>query len=376
MPPAKPAKSSKPSAKSAKPAAKSAKSAKPAAKPAPSTKRAAAKPAKSSVSSAKRSPSAKNIVICCDGTGNEYSADKTNVVRVCEIAAVGDSQIVFYDPGVGTGGWEYDEALGQLKAKNDLATGSGLQKNVEDSYRYLMQTHRPGDAVYLFGFSRGAFTVRSLAGMLHRCGLLRPDLHNLVEHASKIYNRADDNLDAGFKAAFSRPCPVHFIGVWDTVESLVMNAGKKFHDTRLNREVAHAYHAVALDEIRKDFPPCLWDESNRAPGQTVEQVWFAGVHSDIGGWYSERGLSDITLRWMLQAARQHGMRLKPKEFAALQPNPLAPQHDSHKGFWNFRGKHPRQPAPGAKIHRSVRERMQNSDYKPVKPLPDGAVFVD
>ncbi|MGI9251868.1 MAG: DUF2235 domain-containing protein [Pseudohongiellaceae bacterium] len=320
-------------------------------------------------------PSQRNIIICCDGTGNEYGSNKTNVVRVCEIAATDDSQIVFYDPGVGTGGWEYDELSGKLKDMSEQATGGGLQKNVEDAYRFLMQVYEPGDNIYLFGFSRGAFTVRSLAGMLFRCGLLRPDLHNLLEQASKIYNRRGDNLDAAFKDTFSRSCPVHFIGVWDTVESLVLHEGRKFHDTRLNKEVSNAYHAIALDEVRKDFPPCLWDEDNISKGQIMEQVWFAGVHSDVGGWYDERGLSDITLRWMLGNARRCGMKLKQREFAKVRGNALEQQHDSHTGFWNFRGKHKRQVPPQGKIHESVRERMENTSYKPVRELPADVEYV-
>ena len=116
----------------------------------------------------------------------------------------------------------------------DQATGYGLQKNVEDAYRYLMSCHEAGDAVYLFGFRRGAFTVRSLAGMLHACGLLGKDAGNLVECASKVYNMPSNNdVARGFREVFGRPRPVHFIGVWDTVESLALNAGKRFHNTRL-----------------------------------------------------------------------------------------------------------------------------------------------
>ena len=116
----------------------------------------------------------KNIVVCCDGTGNEYGTNNTNVVTTCELAEESERQCRYYDPGVGTGGWVYEEEEGSLRAAMDQATGHGLRKNVEDAYRFLMQVHEAGDRVFLFGFSRGAFTVRSLAGMLHRCGLLRP----------------------------------------------------------------------------------------------------------------------------------------------------------------------------------------------------------
>ena len=111
----------------------------------------------------------KNIIICCDGTGNEYGKDNTNLVLTSEAAIRDDQQIVYYDPGVGTGGWEYNEESGILHSTSDLATGKGLQKNVTDAYIYLMNEFEDGDQVFLFGFSRGAFTARSLGGMLFKC---------------------------------------------------------------------------------------------------------------------------------------------------------------------------------------------------------------
>ena len=314
----------------------------------------------------------KNIIICCDGTGNEYGVNKTNVVRTCEIAENNDSQLVYYDPGVGTGGLEYAESKQDTL---DQATGGGLQKNVEDAYRYLMKVYQPGDHVYLFGFSRGAFTARSLAGMLSHCGLLRFGLDNLVEYASKLYNQDDDSAE-GFKADFCRPCPVHFVGVWDTVESLAGDASDKFHDYRLNPEIKHAYHAVALDEKRKKFPPCMWDETNISEGQTMEQVWFAGVHSDVGGWYEERGLSDIALRWMLKKAEQCGMQLDSQKFAEVKGNPSGKMHKSYTLKWKILGTHKRKVPPGGKVHKSVKERMEKTGYTPVEPLPDDVKWVE
>ncbi len=313
----------------------------------------------------------KNIVICSDGTGNEYGRNNTNVVEIYSVVVKSEKQIGFYDPGVGTGGWEYNEEQGILKAKKDQATGEGLQNNVNDAYRFLMASYEPGDKIYLFGFSRGAFTVRSLAGMLHKCGLLREDNDNLLEFASKIYNtKGNDKIAAGFKATFSRSCPVHFIGVWDTVESLALNAGKKWHNGRLNPEVKHGYHALAIDEKRSDFPPSLWEEKKKASGQTIEQVWFAGVHSDVGGWYDERGLSNIALRWMVDKAAACGMQVDKARAAVYKPNPHDNMHESYSGFWIFRGKHVRKIPEGAMIHASVEERLKKkqNDYEP-KNLP-------
>lgn len=309
----------------------------------------------------------KNIVICCDGTGNEYGRNNTNVVETYMLATKDDRQVVYYDPGVGTGGWEYHEEDGTLRSLSDQATGYGLQKNVEDAYRYLMGSFEPGDRVYLFGFSRGAFTVRALAGMLYKCGLLRADAGNLVEYASKVYNTSgNDTLAQGFRATFGQPCPVHFIGVWDTVESLALNAGKRFHDATLNPEVRYGYHALAIDEKRRDFLSCLWDEDNIRERQAIEQVWFAGVHADVGGGYAERGLSNITLQWMLGKAVRQGLRVDQGRLAEYPPNLHDSLHQSFTGFWKVRGRRTRKIPEAARIHASVFERMANpaNHYQP------------
>ncbi|MGD9000123.1 MAG: DUF2235 domain-containing protein [Granulosicoccaceae bacterium] len=336
----------------------------------------------------------KKIVICCDGTGNEYGKNNTNVVDLYTIAQRNSQQTTYYDPGVGTGGWEYDEEIGKLTARHDQATGAGLQKNVDDAYQFLMEVYQPGDLIYMFGFSRGAFTVRALAGMLHKCGLLYPDNDNLVEYASKLYNtdkkkaaregKDIDKIAAGFKATFSRPCPVQMVGVWDTVSSLVMNAGKRFYNTTLNPDVKFGYHALSIDERRKDFPPCLWDESNLHAGQTIEQVWFAGVHSNVGGWYDERGLSNIALQWMLGKARQQGLEIDGALAAQLRyrPNPHEAGdppgkfHESFSGFWRFRGSRRRKLPDGANIHKTVIERIENAanKYRPAN-LPDSVAEI-
>ena len=320
----------------------------------------------------------KNIVICCDGTGNEYGRNNTNVVETYVLAEKDTGQVAYYDPGVGTGGWEYREERGELRALADQATGYGLQKNVEDAYRYLMGRYEDGDHVYLFGFSRGAFTVRSLAGMLHKCGLLAAGHDNLLEYTSKIYNTVrNEEVAAGFRQAFGRRCPIRFIGVWDSVESLVLNAGKRFHDTALNPEVAFGYHALAIDEKRRDFPPCRWDETHATPDQTIEQVWFAGSHSDVGGWYEERGLANLALHWMLGKAVACGLRIDGHALAGYRPDPHGRLHPSFTGFWKIRGSRTRKVPEGARIHRSVFERIDEprNRYEPGN-LPARQVVVE
>ena len=221
--------------------------------------------------------------------------------------------------------------------------------------------------MYLFGFSRGAFTVRSLAGMLSKSGLLDTKQGNLVEYASKIYNTdQNDDVAAEFRKAFSRSCPIHFIGVWDTVESLMMNAGKRFHDVTLSPKVKHAYHAVSIDEQRKDFLPCLWDESRIVNGQHIEQVWFPGVHCDVGGWYQECGLSNGALQWMLRKAMACKMKVNESKLAQYAPNPHDTLHDSRSGLWKIRGRHVRKIPEGAFIHHSAIKRRdkKNNKYNP------------
>lgn len=326
----------------------------------------------------------KNIVICFDGAGSEYSKNITNVVKMYDLVDKNnvDEQIAFYHPGVATGGWEYDED--EVKAKADNATGNGLQNIVDKAYHYLMHRYNKGDKIYLFGYSRGAFTARSLAGMLQKCGLLRSDLDGMVEYASKMYNTENNKrVASGFKRTFSQPCLVEFIGVWDTVGSLALNAGKKFHDVSLNPDVKYGYHALSLDEVRKFFPPYLW-----SPRNNVEQVWFAGVHSNVGGWYDDTGLSDIALKWMATKAKKHGLSLNMKKFGKIKGNALAAQHDSQSSiFWKYMGSHIRAVPKNSKVHSSVKQRLgvdvqiladdgnrETKVYQPQATMKDGSAF--
>lgn len=311
----------------------------------------------------------KNIVLCCDGTGNEYGANNTNVVDMYTPVVRDADQIAYYDPGVGTFsvlGRSLGKKIGVLLGQ---AFGYGLRENIEDAYNYLMDRYEPGDKIFMFGFSRGAFTVRCLAGMLHKIGLLQKGSVNLVPYASDIYNtRGNDRVAAGFKDTYCQPCGPHFIGVWDTVGSLGWWYGKKFFNDRLNPDVTNAYHAISIDEKRKKFPCSTWDEDHLAPHQNVVQVWFAGVHSDVGGWYEQRGLSDIALVWMLENAQKHGLRLREGWKEQRKPDPLSDLHNSRTGFWRLWRPVTRKIPDGAKIHASVLRRIkENKGYKPSLP---------
>lgn len=309
----------------------------------------------------------RNIIMCFDGTGDEYGRTKTNVMRVCELAIQDERQIIFYAPGVGTGGMDYEE---NANLSLDRWTGAGLDKDLQEGYRFLMDIYQPKDRIYLFGFSRGAFTARCLAGMLYRCGLLHSHLSNLVEYASKIYHKNDRRIHTGFKTIFGRECPVYFIGVWDTVEALSGDEADKFYDYKLNKNIRYAYHAIAIDEKRKKLKPCLWQDQHISSGQIVEQVWFAGVHADVGGGYLETRLSNIALRWILNKAQQCGLRLNNSMFKAMHADPLCEQHESYKQFWRALGIYKRKLPSGAKVHDSVRIRMKHSAYQPEGQFPN------
>lgn len=309
----------------------------------------------------------KNIVMCCDGTGNEYGSNNTNVVKLYEAIVRDANQIAFYDPGVGTFsflGRQLGRRVGRTLGK---AFGAGLQQNIEDAYRYLMARYEPGDKLFLFGFSRGAFTVRALAGMLNRCGLLQKGSRNLVPYASRIYNdRRRHGMAPGFKRTYSHDCCPHFIGVWDTVGSMGWFWGRKFFDSKLNHDVKYGYQAVSIDERRRKFPVSLWSEDAKADDQTIQQVWFAGCHSDVGGWHRDAGLSDIALKWMLLKAEDQGLRLKRDWCGALAPDPAGCIHPSRTGLWRLWRPTPRAIPQGAQIHESALSRMndQSLGYAP------------
>ena len=279
-------------------------------------------------------PGNKRLIVCCDGTWNEpdQKVDKdptdepepTNVLKtvrgIAPVDGKGGTQVVYYDAGVGTQGFP-DKYVGG-------ASGRGLSENIRQAYRFIANNYVEGDELFLFGFSRGAFTVRSLAGFIGAVGLLEKEDLNRVPEAFAYYRvrpqkRAgspeERRLNKRVTSPPRTPIPITFIGVWDTVGALgipvrlpIPATWRKwnFHDTQLGEHVKHAYHALAVDERRRPFQPALWKwEGPGGPvkGQTIEQVWFAGVHSNIGGSYRNTGLSDIALKWMARRAQRLGL---------------------------------------------------------------------
>jgi len=264
----------------------------------------------------------RRFVVCYDGTWNtpDKGAKATNVVKMvravrnCDDAGI--SQIVFYDKGVGTAGGTDAIAGGGF--------GRGLTANVMDGYRFFGNNADQDDEIYIFGFSRGAYTARSLAGLIGLAGLLKPehlgaDLAKVMEiYRLRNIDRAERlrRIDAlGLKRC--RDIRVRCIGVWDTVGSLgipgdlgrnFLHGKYYFHDVELGSCVDVALHAVAVDEKRSAFSPTLWvsqDGMPSGPSQIVEQVWFAGAHSNVGGSYADAALSNIAFDWMVKRVMAH-----------------------------------------------------------------------
>jgi len=260
----------------------------------------------------------KRIAFCADGTWD--TADKhTNVYKLYKALPVSADQMPFYDDGVGADGNPISRLLGG-------AFGTGLWQKIKDGYTKIAHVYEAGDSLFLFGFSRGAFTSRSLAGMIAACGLPTKNFKDdLVDTAFKAYRDKDDRqaLLGTLKDYGMVPAEITMVGVWDTVGSLGIPAAigavdpiaYGFLNTGLSPVIQNAYHALAIDEKRAEFPPTLWS-SQPAPGQTLEQVWFCGVHSDVGGGEPDdlpgtTALSDITLSWMMSKASALGLQIDP-----------------------------------------------------------------
>ena len=296
------------------------------------------------------------LVVCFDGTWNNVDTNGKNSTNVEKIAQAvkGDSgdipQITLYLRGVGSTGHRIQRII-------DGAIGRGVDDNIRSAYQFLAQNYLPkrgdgaggqieADEIFLFGFSRGAFSARSLAGFIGSAGLLmRHHLHRL-EDAWAYYRKVGERTSRKFCNEFECEChhdpEIKFLGVWDTVGALgiptstvdlpLLEKDTEFHDTTPSKIVKNAFHALAIDEYRDEFVPTLWT-GETPTGAKIEQMWFAGAHSDVGGGYTNRELANIPLCWMAEKAQDCGLKLdvdllpKPAEL-----NALAPQHESRVSF--------------------------------------------
>ncbi|HMM87831.1 T6SS phospholipase effector Tle1-like catalytic domain-containing protein [Bradyrhizobium sp.] len=401
----------------------------------------------------------RNIIICCDGTGNEISQNISNVLKLYRCLRKTEKtqprQFVYYDPGVGTlarpDPWhrlkqDFNAILG-------LATGYGLDDNVLAAYSFLVHHYQAGDAIYLFGFSRGAYTVRVLAGLIHKVGLISPEQVNLAGSGliaykqfssdeapklrAKIRSAVDvaadeaalpqsafDNAAQFARITSTRWPTIRFVGVWDTVASVIVPRADRFYwpsleelaFTLVNPSVEIFRQAISMDERRCMFRLKKWDDPQtykpvrfndvKDTPQDIKQVWFAGVHADIGGGYPEKqsGLSKYPLLWMIEQAMLSGLKVnqatvnqlawgiqrKGSPFSYVAPDIRGDLHTSLKGAWwlleylpksaNYRewparqthfgyyipDAEPRFIPDGAVIHESVLQRMEAlPSYRPV-----------
>jgi uncharacterized protein (DUF2235 family) len=261
----------------------------------------------------------KRLIVCCDGTWNSpekldpEECHPTNVLKISRailpVDQYGIVQCVEYVRGIGTGNFLNKIAGG--------ISGKGISSNILQGYQFISNNFLPGDHIYLFGFSRGAYTARSLSGLLYHFGILKKQYQSTLPNLYDLYQRHDkadlpalvrgyaDKLDRDLLDKERKIVPIHFLGVWDTVGALGIPLGLfqsrlkgriGFHDTELAPNVDYAYHALAIHEFRENFPPTLWTE--KQPNQEVEQVWFPGAHSDVGGGLRETGLSNAPILWM------------------------------------------------------------------------------
>jgi len=325
----------------------------------------------------------KRIIICCDGTWNSPDestngmACPTNVAKIAQLVtptgtdAEGNpiDQVVYYHEGVGTGN-EVDKIAGG-------AFGVGLSDDIEHCYRFLINNYNDGDELFLFGFSRGAYMARSLVGLIHNSGLLTKKHSDKCGFAYQIYKDRSEvtNADAPIAIAFRQECcwpsiSIKFLGVWDTVGALgvpdfvlskLLGNQWSFHDISLSPIVKSASHALAVDEKREDFKPSPWDKANDA---NFQQVWFAGVHSDIGGGYPETGLSDVTLDWMIKRAQAQGLNLD-LTVLSIVPSPTNMLHNSKTGMFALKPDYNRAIDPQV-LHTSVKQRKDTAgtNYNP------------
>ncbi len=277
------------------------------------------------------------LIVLFDGTWNDPE-DLTNVYQLSTLIEEYDGDIYqrfFYEPGVGTAAG--DKLRGGL-------FGYGLSENLLKGYDWLVKHYQEGDDIWVFGFSRGAYTARSMVGLIRKCGLLKTSTPDLLHRAEKLYRDKSAHPDSAqcqaFRQTYSKEVRIHFLGVWDTVGALGIPGTMiseygfyAWHDTELSKIVSYAYHAMAIDEHREAYKVAMWTNeggSKKTENIAVEQRWFIGAHANVGGGYGKDPLAGIALAWMLEKARDAQLKLKP--FMAAPDAYLTNPTDSFKAF--------------------------------------------
>ena len=327
----------------------------------------------------------KRLIVCCDGTWQNLSSDyPTNIVKIAQgikpLAEDKTPQIVFYDEGVGTGN-KADRIIGGV-------FGKGIDKNIQDAYRFLCLNYEQGDEIYLYGFSRGAYTVRSLVGLIYCSGLLKRNKIRQIPQAYKLYRKRTKPGDTiipkteeaiNFRRDNGESVPIKLLGCWDTVGALGIpdqipwlpidewvNKKYQFHDTSLSPIIQNARHAVAIDEMRKVFDVTVMKKSSKNSKQDLCQVWFPGDHSCVGGGNKEQnGLSDGALNWMINESKSLGLEFdKSKILDGINPDPIISFNNSLQGIFVFTRRHLR-TVDFNNLHPSVIARWSLVDsYRP------------
>lgn len=367
----------------------------------------------------------KTLILLLDGTSNTISDQRTNILRLYGCLRKSETQVVYYDPGVGTIGAQgrWSRLAQDASEVWGMATGMGIDDNVKEAYRFFVDHYddgktagTPRDRICIFGFSRGAYTARMLAGFIHAVGLLERRNLNLLDHAWRAYKRigeAEREHDFAEVRLYERILspdrpPIHLLGLFDTVSS-VIEPGRgllpqlRHHAfTSRNPSVAHVRHAVALDDRRRMFEPVLWPEGgdhlpqrfqpDSAIPQDAREVWFTGTHGDVGGGWPEAvsGLAKIPLLWMIEETKSLGLDYVTQAVNRLvrgahegqpyvAPDAFAPINDSMTPGWKFLEYLPlsakgeglkmtrarlRRLPPGARVHASVMARAERTGRMP------------
>jgi uncharacterized protein (DUF2235 family) len=357
----------------------------------------------------------KNIILCSDGTGKSGgSGNNTNVFNLYKaVDTQSASQIVCYNDGIGSTGSKWLRTIAGT-------FGFGFGRSISNLYAYLVRHYEPGDKVYMFGFSRGAATIRAIAGMIETIGLIRNDYDKILTNgriddikmtfeimmALRLYKRASrkpTQVEAYKKENTHGAIDIEMIGVWDTVSALgfprdstwlVIGMSKlvdklsdwifphNYFNYQLDANVKNAYQALALDDDRKTFHPIVWDETSDKRPVNIEQVWFAGAHSNVGGGYPRSGIAMITLDWMMTRAKRHGVSFDESLWTDVRTgmNPSGRVYNPRTGvmvYYRFGQRHVRDLCHkrsgesiltgNPRIHESVFERINLRPYAPILP---------